>query len=142
MAKARYRPRKEIKMWLYRDKNDESRLIDFVQYCKQTRQFAKMLRNGIRLMWSLGEGDTTVLYELFPWLQTQHTLKQPAPDTESLERQIADLKRIMLEQGNINPAPAHYPMLKPSNAPPVVAPKSAPMADAGAIADDFLAFIQ
>jgi hypothetical protein len=59
-----------------------------------------------------------------------------------LERQIADLKRIMLEQGSINQAPAHYPMLKPSIAPPVVAPKSAPVADAGAIADDFLAFIQ
>ncbi len=142
MAKARFRPRKEIKMWLYRDKANESQLIDFVQYCKQTRQLAKMLRNGIRLMWSLGEGDTAVLYELFPWLQTQNTLTKSTSDTENLERQIADLKRIILEQGGIKTPTSNYPLLKPSNTPPVVAPKSAPMADAGAIADNFLACFQ
>ncbi|MEO8609531.1 MAG: hypothetical protein ABI690_16690 [Chloroflexota bacterium] len=142
MAKARYRPRKEIKMWLYRDKADESRLIDFVQYCKQTRQLARVLRNGIRLMWSLGEGNTEILYELFPWLQTQAALIPPAPDTENLERQIADLKQIILQQGSISVPSAGYPLMKQIGAPPVVTPKNAPAADAGAIADNFLAFIQ
>jgi hypothetical protein len=93
-------------------------------------------------MWSLGEGNTAILYELFPWLQTQNALKQPASDTENLERQIADLKQIMLEQGGHKPQATNYPLLKPSNTPPVVVPKSAPVADAGAIADNFLAFIQ
>lgn len=138
----RYRPRKEFKFWLYHDLNEDKRLMDFIRFCKSTQQFACMVRNGLRLMWSLGEGNTTILYELFPWLQTQNALKNPTPETDNLERQIAELKHIMLEQGNINQAPAHYPMLKPSNAPPVVAPKAAPVADAGAIADNFLAFIQ
>ena len=142
MKKARYRPRKEIKMWLYRDKDDENRLIDFVQYCKQTRQFARMLRNGIRLMWSLGEGDTSILYELFPWTRPQAALLPPMPDTANLERQIADLKRIMLEQGTAKTPYTTYPMLQSNIAAPAVTLKTAPIADASTIADNFLEFIQ
>jgi hypothetical protein len=138
----KYRPRNEFKFWLFLDKPEELRLVEFIKYCKQTRKWARIVRDGIRLMWSLGEGDTSVLYELFPWTRPQATLLAPVPDTENLERQIADLKRIMLEQGGIKTTTSNYPLLKPSNTPPVVTPKSAPMADAGAIADNFLAFIQ
>jgi hypothetical protein len=97
----RYRPRKEFKFWLYHDLPEDKRLMEFIQFCKTTQQFARMVRNGLRLMWSLGEGDTSVLHELFPWTKTQPTLPAPAADTEKLERQIADLKRIMLEQGSL-----------------------------------------
>ena len=116
--------------------------MEFIEYCKQTRKWARVVRDGIRLMWSLGEGDTSILYELFPWTRPQASHLQPVPDTENLERQIADLKRIMLEQGGIKTPTSNYPLLKSSNTPPVVALKSAPIADAGAIADNFLAFIQ
>ena len=138
----RYRPRKEFKFWLYHDLAEDKRLMEFISFCKTTQQFARMVRNGLRLMWSLGEGETFVLYELFPWTRPSAAIQSPAPDTEKLEQQIADLKRIMLEQGSISVSPASYPMLKSSSAAPAVTIKNAPVADAGAIADDFLAFIQ
>lgn len=117
--------------------------MEFIRFCKDTQQFARMVRNGLRLMWSLGEGDTTVLHELFPWTRPQVALLPSMLDTENLERQIADLKRIMLEQGSSIRVPsANYPMLKSSNVPPAATLKTAPIADASVIADDFLAFIQ
>jgi hypothetical protein len=138
----RYRPRKEFKFWLYHDLDEDKRLMEFIRFCKSTQQFACMVRNGLRLMWSLGEGNTTILYELFPWLQTQNALKSPAPDTENLERQIADLKRIVLEQGGIKSSISNYPLMKPMTTQPMLETKSAKVADASSIADDFLAFIQ
>lgn len=93
----RYRPRREFKFWLFMDKQEESRLVDFIEYCKKTRSFSRVVRNGIRLMWSLGEGDTSVLFELFPGLRTQ-LVPVVKPDTDNLERQILDLKKLILEQ--------------------------------------------
>lgn len=110
----RYRPRRELKFWLFLDKPEESRLIEFIEYCKAKRSFARVVRDGIRLMWSLGEGDTSVLFDLFPGLRTQLTPVQPPPDTGKLERQIADLKKLILEQGTIIPPPADYPQMKSS----------------------------
>jgi hypothetical protein len=138
----RYRPRKEFKFWLYHDLAEDKRLMEFISFCKNTQQFARMVRNGLRLMWSLGEGETFVLYELFPWTRPQAALQSPAPDTETLERQIADLKRIMLEQGTGKASHTSHPMLQSGGTPPTITFKNAPAADAGAIADDFLAFIQ
>jgi hypothetical protein len=116
--------------------------MEFIHFCKTTQQFACMVRNGLRLMWSLGEGNTAVLHELFPWIQTQNTTTKTESDTESLERQIADLKRIMLEHGSNAVQLNNYPLIKPSVAQPAITAKVAPVADASAIADDFLAFIQ
>jgi hypothetical protein len=132
----RFRPRKEFKFWLYHDLAEDMRLMEFIRFCKSTQQFACMVRNGLRLMWSLGEGNTDVLYELFPWLK-----QQAAPDTSHLEQQIADLKRMMLEQGSRLPL-ASQGLMKPAKAPPQLEAKTAPVADASAIADNFLAFLQ
>ncbi len=115
---SRYRPRQVFKFWLFLDKPEESRLIEFINYCKAKRSFARVVRDGIRLMWSLGEGDTTVLFELFPGLHAHLQPVQPAPtppDTGNIERQIADLKRLILEQGVINPPPKDYPQMKSNN---------------------------
>jgi hypothetical protein len=67
----RYRPRKLFKFWLYHDLAEDTRLMEYIAYLRQTRQFAKILRNGLRLMWTLGEGDLSVLFELFPSLRSQ-----------------------------------------------------------------------
>ncbi len=142
----RYRPRQVFKFWLFLDKPEESRLIEFIEYSKAKRSFARIIRDGIRLMWSLSEGDTTVLFELFPGLRAQLTPIQPAPvkDNRDLERQIEELKKLILEQGSISAPPRDYPQLKGghSGIAPTVQAKAAPVADAGAIADNFLAFIQ
>jgi hypothetical protein len=60
-----------FKFWLYRDLAEDSRLMEYIGYLHQTRQFATMVRNGLRLMWTLGQGDLSVLFELFPILQAQ-----------------------------------------------------------------------
>ncbi len=112
---SRYRPRKELKFWLFLDKPEESRLVEFINYCKSKRSFARVVRDGIRLMWSLGEGDTSVLFELFPGLRAQLLPVDaipPPPDTDKLERQIADLRKIILEQGSFPPPPKDYPQMK------------------------------
>jgi hypothetical protein len=104
---ARYRPRKEIKTWFYRDIDDQARLIEYVDYLKTTRQLAKIVRNGIRLMWSLGEGDTSVLFELFPGLKAQLTPPQPPPPTHSpeLDDLIRHLERMeaMMKESRVIP---------------------------------------
>lgn len=145
---ARPRPRLQFKFWLYQDVEAESKLAEFIQYCKSKRQFATMLKNGLRLMWSLGERDTTVLFELFPWLVD--SLK-PAPPSDSggLEDRLAARIEASVTAAIMNapglPATALVaaPMPKASAAikqpaAPVAAIKAAPVADAGAIADNFL----
>jgi hypothetical protein len=137
------RQRKQFPTWLYWDIPEDIELMNLIAVMKSAKKFTYCFRNGLRLMWSLMAGETGILLELFPWIadaiRSQVTLTQ---DNSDLERQIADLKRIMLEQGNAKLQSSNYPMLKSSNAPPVVALKSAPVADASSIADDFLAFIQ
>lgn len=111
----RFRPRQVFKFWLFKDKPEEYRLVEFINYCKANRKFASVVRDGIRLMWSLGEGDTSVLFELFPGLHAQLQPVQATPtppDTGNLERQIADLKRLILEQGAISAPPPDYPQMK------------------------------
>jgi len=82
----KYRPRKEFKFWLYHDLHEDIRLMEFIQYCKATRQFARVVRDGIRLIWSLRDGNTEVLFELFPHLQRQFK-----PDAEELIEQFRQM---------------------------------------------------
>lgn len=55
-----------FKFWLDSRKQEEADLIAFIAWLKATRQFSKAVRDGLRLIWTLGQGDTTVLMELFP----------------------------------------------------------------------------
>jgi hypothetical protein len=96
MMPRKYRPRKEFKFWLYHDLAEDSRLMEFIQYCKATRQFARVVRDGIRLIWSLREGNNAVLFELFPHLERQFK-----PDAEELIEQF----RQMLSQQLAAPNP-------------------------------------
>lgn len=110
-----YIPRKEFKFWLRTDRDDDLRLMEFIRFCKATRSFTRMVKNGLRLMWSLGEGNTSILFELFPYLK-DHVGNEttPPPDTGKLERQIEELRIIILEQGYIAPPPSDYPQMKPA----------------------------
>jgi hypothetical protein len=144
----RFRPRKEVKMWLYTDKPEEEKLVGYVTYLKRTRKLAQAIRNGLRLLWSLGEGDTSILFELFPHIEAQIVSRFTAPvppDNGNLERKLDRIERLMLEQGRADkdaPLVAAPPLKPYSAAPPVIAPKAAPVADADAIASNFLNFIQ
>ena len=86
----RYRPRKEFKFWLYHDLVEDVRLMEYIQFLVKTRQFATTIRNGLRLMWTLGQGDLSVLFDLFPTLRSQFT-----PDNTAL---IEEFRRMLLQQ--------------------------------------------
>src|SRR5574337_1264443 len=107
----RFRPRKEIKFWLYRDIALEARMIEYIEYLRHTRQFARTIRSGLRLMWTLSEGDTSVLFELFPTLRSRF-----APDNTAL---IEEFRRMLHAQ---TPTPA-----LPSGLKPIAAAQSLPM---------------
>lgn len=143
MKNRKKRQRKQFPTWLYWDIPEDIELMNLIAVMKTAKKFTYCFRNGLRLMWSLMAGETGVLLELFPWIadaiRSQITLTQNNSD---LERQIADLKRIMLEQGSLNAPSSNYSMMKPVTMQPVVTPKTAPVADAGAIVDNFMAFIQ
>jgi hypothetical protein len=133
----RFRPRKEYRFWLYHDLAEDARIMEFIKYCKSTKQFAGVIRDGIRLIWSLREGNMAVLFELFPHLQPQFR-----PGGDELVEQF---RQILLQQRPITIDSGVGQVTQkqlPPAAPPVIAPKAAPVADAGAIADAFLSFIQ
>lgn len=93
----KYRPRKEFKFWLYHDLVEDIRLMEFIQYCKATRQFARVVRDGIRLVWSLREGNNAVLFELFPHLERQFK-----PDAEEL---IEQFRQMLMQHQQAAPVP-------------------------------------
>lgn len=116
--KRKFVPRVQYKFWLNTNLEAERRLVEFIAYLKSTRKFAKAVRDGIRLIWSLGEGDTSVLFELFPHIESQLKARYapPAPDTDKLERQISELKLLILEKKDLpdTPLSAIAPAFKPS----------------------------
>lgn len=85
----RYRPRKEFKYWLYHDIAEDVKLMEYIGYLYQTRQFARTIRNGLRLMWTLGQGDLTVLFELFPGIQASLG-SQYRQDMDEIKRLIRE----------------------------------------------------
>lgn len=141
----RYRPRRGFNFLLYQDIDMEQVLTDFILRLKKERKYVTTLKNGLRLMGSLMQKDLSVLDELFPWVRSEiaASVSKKGSGDSDLERQIAELKQMMLESGaTIKAPPADYPLMKSPAAAPVATIAKAATADAGQIADDFLAFIQ
>ncbi len=136
---ARYR----FNFWLDGNKDDELIVAEKVDELKRKRSFSSVMRDGIMIVSELREGRADLLFKLYPWVAdlVKQAAPAAAPDTGDLERQIDELKRIILGQGSSGIPLPKYPSIKPVS-PPVVAAKAAPMADANAIADNFLTFIQ
>src|SRR5690349_295017 len=75
--------------------------MDFIQYCKSTRQFTRVLRDGTRLIGSLRESNLAILFELFPHLERQFN-----PDAEDL---IAEFRDMLLSNRQVITQPAAIP---------------------------------
>lgn len=71
------RPKKEYSFSLYHDQIEEARLMEYIDYLKKMNQFPKSVQNGLRLLWTLGEGNLSLLFELYPPLRSQF---MPKPD--------------------------------------------------------------
>lgn len=78
-------------------KKDEHReeLVGIIADLKGRGVFSRVMRDGIRLMWDLSLGNTNVLLELFPHIRDSLC---PPPD-DKVREDIADLKRMIIEQG-------------------------------------------
>lgn len=142
---SRYRPRRQFRFLLYQDIEMELTLTDFILKLKASKQFVTTIKNALRLIGSLQERDLSVLYELFPWIgeAIQASAPKPPPDTTDLEDRLAKRLEASVQQAILNaPGLPSTPLvaapLKPAAAP-VATVKAAPLADASAIADNFLA---
>lgn len=71
------RQRRLYKFWLNLADSMEYNVAEICEYAKSRREYAKIIRDGIRLVWDLRQGQTTVLAELFPWV-----LNQPQPQQQ------------------------------------------------------------
>lgn len=88
------------KFWLDLTKADQDHLDEQINELKQARTFTQTVREGIRLICDLRQGNVTVLFELFPWIkadllvdvQPQETVGEKAI-REQLERIEAQLAR-------------------------------------------------
>jgi hypothetical protein len=95
---ARYR----FNFWLDGNKDDELIVAEKVDELKRKRSFSSVLRDGIMIVSELREGRADLLFKLYPWVADMVKPSAPvaATDTGDLERQIDELKRIILGQGS------------------------------------------
>ena len=92
------------KFWLDLEKPDEEEINQMIDHYKRKRQFTRIIRDGIRLMWSLGQGNLNVLFELFPWVMDefyQQALAAHKPSDLALAEQLARLENILIGQGSV-----------------------------------------
>jgi hypothetical protein len=99
-------PRKMFKFWLRLDRAEDLKLIEYIEYLVSKRQFVTEIRTALRLLWSLRQGNLWVLFELFPWVRAEfmeyvQSLQPPKSPAElDLQRQLARLEQLLLQQGN------------------------------------------
>ena len=60
---------KQYQFWLNLNSEAECRIAEAVDWLKSQRLYSQTIRDGIRLIVSLRDGRTDVLFELFPWIQ-------------------------------------------------------------------------
>jgi hypothetical protein len=116
----RFRPRKQYKFWLYHDLSEDTRLMEYAAWLVKTRQFATAIRNGLRLLWTLGEGDTTLLTELFPDVVSALRATPPAPtptppDNSGIESRLDRMEALLLSSGAGSP---NGQVMKPTTVEP------------------------
>jgi hypothetical protein len=101
MTATRSRTKKEYRFALYPDVLEDSHLMAYVDYLRKTQQLPQVIRNALRLVWTLGEGDLSVLFELFPSLRGQF---MPKPD-ELIEQFRQMLYQRMMAAMSVAPEP-------------------------------------
>lgn len=63
--------RKRIDFWLQMGNPEHEWLLDVISSLKRSGQFAKTVRDGIRLIVALREQEWSVLFEMFPEVRYQ-----------------------------------------------------------------------
>jgi len=70
-------------------KSDELELAEKIERLKNERLFAKTIRDGIRLVYSLREGRADLLFAMFDWLQDHLVSRE---DYDALQRENDHLR--------------------------------------------------
>lgn len=97
MANKTYRI--QHKFWLDIERDSEADLNDLVVDLKRRRSFVSTVRDGIRLIADLRQGQTTVLCELFPWI-TGELASGGAGGDDDMRAQLERLEWALLSQDN------------------------------------------
>src|SRR5688572_12433263 len=89
--------RGQFRFWLDGYKANERELGEFLLKLKQQRNFAKFMRDAVRLLKDLREGKTDVLLEMFPHIQdalTAHVQLAPTTTNAAVKAQLDRLERL------------------------------------------------
>lgn len=95
--------RLKFMFWLDANKPDEYLLTEVIDELKQERSFSRTIRDGIRLIVSLRQRRTDVLFSMFPWLQEEipasvHSMPITSNGGE-LQDQLQRIEKLILQTG-------------------------------------------
>ena len=119
MANKRYR--EKFMFWLNLIDNQEYVIAEQISELKRERRFASTIRDGIRLICDLRQGNVDVLFELFPWIKTKLLAEVQPLETAGarvLHEQLKRIEQQLLQQGNI---PVQLPSLQSESGPKAMA---------------------
>ncbi len=99
------RSRRLFKFWLNIFNDTDYAIAEYLEFAKRRREYTGIIRDGIRLILSLRQGRTDVLFEIFPWMNAEIPSLPPSASLSShnpdLQRQLERLEQIILQQGAI-----------------------------------------
>jgi hypothetical protein len=90
--------------WLNTTNEEESLLADTISTLKKERSFARTIRQGIQLIVALRQRDTSLLFELFPWLKDELVpadIPANKRHDDSLRDQLKRLETLIVQQGSV-----------------------------------------
>ena len=99
MAAKRYRIRFDFQLNVAKD--TEYAIAETIHWLKSQGLYSKTIRDGIRLICDLREGNLDVLFELFPWVRAEFleymTSVQPhKSDTElNIQKQLSRIEELL-----------------------------------------------
>src|SRR4026209_2771124 len=66
-------PRTTRKFQLRKNHALDNHVAEILDYARTQRKEVTMIRDGVRLLWALENGDYAILFELFPHMKSQFT---------------------------------------------------------------------
>lgn len=127
--------RLQFKFWLDVERQEEEALAEYVHELKEKRMFASTIRDALRLIWDLRNGNLDILFILFPWVystiyaQAKADLEAntvvPEQPIGAIQEQLQRLESLMLAAGNV----PYIPMPKPDSLPEFEITESATAAE-------------
>jgi len=117
MARKKKTYRLMYRFWLDVNRHDEEAIADTIEVLKNDRTFTSVIRDGIRLVTSLRNGDLSVLLELFPDVKEKLTHKNTTRQLSAIELLINEMRREAQQPKQI--IGTIQPLIKPVAPPPI-----------------------